>query len=526
MEREKVAIYCRLSKEDMDKGQDEQESESIINQKNLLLQYAYEKDYDIHDIYIDDDYSGMYNDRPEFKRLMGDALERKFHIILAKTQSRFTRSMEHVEKYLHHDFQRLGIRFIGVVDGVDTADKNNKKTRQINGLVNEWYCEDLSNSIKAVFYQKMKEGQFLGSFACYGYSCDPIDRHKLIIDEEAAEVVRMIFNLYNMGYGTGVIAQKLTEKKIPTPTLYKRQKGYRYHNPNAKNNSSEGTWSVTTIKRILSNRMYIGTLIQGREKKESYKSKKVILAPENEWIVQEHNHESIISEDLFNKTQELLKNRRKSCRPVAGQKPMPHIFSGKIKCLDCKSSMVKTTGKKSGGYDYFVCSLSRRTKQTQCTRHSIRYDILKEHLEQGLRSILIKYYSEEYIQNKIQQESISKKLTAIRIKLKRIKEIQENLRKAMADAYLDKVNKILTIEEFLLIKNQISHEIKKQEQLHTGLSTEMEFLERKENDQGAYYYEVITNMKLSLEVMNDIIDSIYIGEKKEGTQEIVVKWKF
>ena len=151
---DKAAIYLRLSKEDIDKINKGDDSESIVNQRLLLTDYAISHEIQIVDIYSDDDYSGLYDDRPEFDRLICDSKLGKFNIVISKSQSRFTRNMEHMEKYLHHDFPLLGIRFIGVVDGVDTQNSENKKSRQINGLVNEWYCEDLSNNIRAVFHQK------------------------------------------------------------------------------------------------------------------------------------------------------------------------------------------------------------------------------------------------------------------------------------------------------------------------------------------------------------------------------------
>ena len=165
----KVAIYCRLSDEDKDKVISTKDSESIKNQKNILIKYAAQQGWSIYKIYSDDDFSGLDNQRPAWNEMIKDAKERKFNIILCKSQSRFTRDMEVVEKYLHNKFIEWGIRFIGLTDNSDTLNKGNKKQRQINGLVNEWYCEDVSENIKSVFDMKRKEGKFIGSFACYGY---------------------------------------------------------------------------------------------------------------------------------------------------------------------------------------------------------------------------------------------------------------------------------------------------------------------------------------------------------------------
>ena len=165
---EKAVLYLRLSKEDQDKLSEGDDSASIKNQRLLLTDYALEHNYQIVDVYSDDNESGLYDDRPDFERMIEDTKLGKFSVIIAKTQSRFSRNMEHIEKYLHHNFP-YSVSDSGVADGTDTADVNNKKARQINGLVNEWYCEDLSKNIKSSFRAKMKDGQYLGPSCPYGY---------------------------------------------------------------------------------------------------------------------------------------------------------------------------------------------------------------------------------------------------------------------------------------------------------------------------------------------------------------------
>ena len=188
----KAAIYCRLSKEDEDKIG---ESESIQNQKSMLIEYAIEKGFDIYQIYSDEDYSGIDRNRPAFNSMLQAASEHQFDVVLAKTQSRFTRDMELVEKYLHGKFMEWGVRFIAVVDHVDTDDTANKKSRQINGLINEWYLEDLSTNVRSVLDHKRKDGVYIASFALYGYRKDSSAKGKLVIDPEAAEIVKRIFSM-------------------------------------------------------------------------------------------------------------------------------------------------------------------------------------------------------------------------------------------------------------------------------------------------------------------------------------------
>ena len=196
----RVAIYCRLSEEDRNKANPQADSESIQNQKSMLLGYAGQQGWEIYNLYSDEDFSGSDRRRPEFLKMLADAEKRKFDIVLCKTQSRFSRELEIVEKYIHGLFPEWGIRFISVVDSADTANKGNKKSRQINGLINEWFLEDLSENIRSVLTDKRRQGQHIGSFALYGYQKDEKQKNHLIIDPEASEVVRLIYSLYQQGF--------------------------------------------------------------------------------------------------------------------------------------------------------------------------------------------------------------------------------------------------------------------------------------------------------------------------------------
>lgn len=303
----KAAIYCRLSKEDEDKIG---ESESIQNQKSMLLQYALEKGFDIYQIYSDEDYSGIDRNRPAFNSMLQAASEHQFDVVLAKTQSRFTRDMELVEKYLHGKFMEWGIRFIAVVDHVDTNDTANKKSRQINGLINEWYLEDLSTNVRSVLDHKRKEGLFIGSFARYGYCKDPNAKGKLIIDPEAAEVVRRIFSMALNGIGAHKIARILNDEKIPSPTAYKQLHGIHYRS--ALKNTNAALWSSPTVYQILHDQLYIGNMVQGKHTKISYKSEKTIWLPKSQWIVVENTHEAIIEREMFETVQRMMQERTRS----------------------------------------------------------------------------------------------------------------------------------------------------------------------------------------------------------------------
>lgn len=298
--RIKAAIYCRLSKEDAAKTGPE--SESIQNQRSMLLRYAAEHGYTVQEVYIDEDYSGADRRRPAFNQMLAAAERREFDVILAKTQSRFTRDMELVEKYLHGKFAEWGIRFIAVVDHVDTQDRAGKKARQINGLINEWYLEDLSDNVRSVLTHKRWQGDYIATFALYGYRKDPADHSRLLPDPEAAAVVRHIYALYLQGYGTARIAHILNAEGIPPPSVYRQQHGGPAH-------TGSGQWSRATLHQMLTNRTYAGDLEQGRRRKVSYKSARSVRLPRSQWIVVPGTHEGLVSRADFAAVQARLARR-------------------------------------------------------------------------------------------------------------------------------------------------------------------------------------------------------------------------
>lgn len=519
----KAAIYCRLSSEDKEKISDFSDSESIQNQKNLLMKYAIEKGWDIYKIYSDDDYSGLDKDRPEFNQMIKEAEEGKFNIILCKHQSRFTRDMELVEKYLHNKFIEWRIRFVTVVDAVDTADKHNKKSRQINGLINEWYCEDASESIRAVLRLKQQQGKFIGSFATYGYDKDPEDKNKLIIDDIAADNVKKIFTWYVNGYGTQKISHMLNELKIPNPSKYKQLKGCNYRNASSKDDL--GLWNKTTVKRILKNQMYLGNMVQHVHEKLSYKSyKKIALKPED-WIIVQSTHPQIIDKVTFDIVQERLKNNTRSSG--IGQ---AYIFAGKVRCLDCSSTMVRNSS--APRYKYLRCKLyCVSSGKKLCTSHSIRIEYLEQIVIQKIKQH-IKDLDEDLIALRLSEStSVKEKLNSLRKQLSSAEKEIEDRNLAIKNLYLDKVKGNITEEQF-------------NEFISTFTSEKNELLIRKETIKRAAnsikdslndvnkYKEIVRKYKDFTEpnsiLVSGLIDYIEIGEKdvKTKEQKVIIHWLF
>ena len=327
-----------------------------------------ERGWDIYHIYCDEDYSGADRLRPDFNRMIQAAKEKQFQIILCKSQSRFTRDMELVEKYIHGLFPIWGIRFIAIADNADTEVKGNKKARQINGLVNEWYLEDLSENIRMVFDMKRRQGRYIGGFPIYGYQKDPKDHNHLIIEPEAAQVVRQIFRWSLEGHGKQEIAKLLNDQGIPNPTRYKAEHGWASGHPVS---NSHGLWNKTTIWRILRNEMYTGVMLQGRRKKVSYKSKALIDMPKEQWIRVEGTHEAIIDQATFDAAQELLAGITENS-PVKRPRQRS-AFTSIITCTVCGRNYKRCTG---GKRHFWNCPTAVQTDLPSCGTSQIPEKLL------------------------------------------------------------------------------------------------------------------------------------------------------
>lgn len=534
--KDRVALYCRLSVED-DNLEEGGISESIKNQKLLLKDYAIKQDWNIYDIYCDEDLKGFDRSRPEFKRLLKDAEKGYFNIVLCKHQSRFTRDIELVEKYINGRFILWGIRFVSIVDNVDTNVKGNKKARQINALINEWYSEDLSDNIRATFRKKMEEGQFLGSFACYGYKKSDEDKHKLVIDLEAAEVVKEIYELYISGQGASKIANILTLKKIPTPAQYKKLKDMKYSNPSSHIISEKyGIWNPGTVKRILANEAYIGKLIQGRERKLSYKSKKIVKAPKSEWIIIPNNHSPIIDKKTFETVRRIAQSKRRTCKTKETVINKPNIFSGKLKCQECGSNMQRNGITRDNTTYYYRCGLSARTKGEKCSSHSIRQDKVEYLVLSKIQSLINQCLSDSSNYNYILKNTLltlnNNKTNPNNIK-KEIAQLTKNINDisiTITKAYADKLKGNISEEEFKLYKNILNEEKQGYENKIKVLTEQLEKIEGYLNEmtQEDNLVDKYKSIKtLSYDIVNDFIHTIEVGEVKNNKeQEIIINWNF
>lgn len=518
----KVAIYCRLSEEDKNKVNSSDDSESIQNQKSMLINYANEKGWCLYDIYVDDDYSGIDSTRPDFNRMLKDAEARCFNVILCKTLSRFTRDMELVERYLHNKFIEWGIRFISIVDNADTENKGNKKARQIAGLINEWYLEDSSESIRAVFLNKKKTGQYIGSFPVYGYQKDPTNKNHLVIDLNTCETVRTMFNMYLNGYTTPKIALYFNNEGIPSPTKYKRDNGCTI-----PSNTKTELWAKDSILKMLKNQMYIGNMVQNYMRKASYKSSKWISLPPEERIIVEGTHEPIISKDVFWEVQKMISENRKTFK----NNGTPHCLAGKLRCLDCGSTIYRKTYSSDPARTYFRCKLSAMIDRG-CTPHSILMRDLFKMVTERVRQYLNEYVDFDSLANDIGTVTVlNQRIGSCRQELACIERGIADKTNMLRDLYTDKYKGIISEEQFVQLNETFAKEQKQLENRQRNLNTEINLLvdeELQENRKAIIIDKYKNFTELNHELVRALIDYIEVGEKNPETrkQEIRIHWLF
>ncbi len=525
---ERVAIYIRLSREDIKKIDKGDDSESVKNQRLVLTEYAVKKGWQIYDFYVDEDYSGADRERPAFERLLEDAENQEFSIVLCKTQSRFVRDLETVEKIIHGTFLRWGIRFISLLDGADTANIANKKSRQIHGMVDEWYLEDLSRNIRETFKAKMRDGQFLGPIAPFGYIKDG---HKLVVDVEAAKTVRKIFSLYLQGYGTHRIAQILTEAGIDKPSYHFKKTNKNFRLPNVT--GPEGLWPHTTVRRILRNQTYIGTLVQGKETTVSYKDRKRVYKDEKDWIKVENNHEPIISEKDFYEVQTLLNKKRRNIK----KKGETHIFATKVKCLYCGGSMIRSTTR-SRKYDdltytYLKCKNYARGGAKFCKYiNRISYPDLYFYVEKELKKIIALYEKNpdatEITSNQIKRVDYLAEIKKLTGTLRTIEtEIVEKGR-VLTELYVDKAKGLVSADDYIIVSQSLQQERKQLELRKNSINEkikEISVLESKKADIKKVIKTYLKVQKLTHEIVVETIDYIEIGVGDGQDKTINIYWK-
>ena len=372
----KTALYCRLSQDDGLEG----DSYSIQNQKKILEQYAIDHHFPNPCFYVDDGYSGANFNRPDFQRMITDMENGEIGIIITKDLSRLGRNQLHTGLYIEERFPMFGVRYIAINDNVDTDSAESNDLMPFKNLFNEWFVRDTSRKIRAVLKAKAERGERLGTRAPYGYRKDENDRKKLVIDEEAAVIVRRIFAMCAAGNGPSQMARILKEERVLCPSYYTYQK---YRQSHAELDVEHPyNWSDIAIANLLENEVCLGSTVNMKYSTKSYKDKRRLEHPREECLVFENTHPALVTQEVWEIVQRVRKNKRRRTKMDEQNK-----YSGLVVCADCGSTMVlHRAHTMSASYNHFTCRTYKKDGEA-CTAHYIRECVLDEVVLEDLRRV-------------------------------------------------------------------------------------------------------------------------------------------
>lgn len=434
-----ATLYLRLSRDDGDK----EESNSITGQRELLRDFIRNRpELREYAVRIDDGFTGSNFERPDFKKMMEDVKEGRTNCIIVKDLSRFGRNYLDAGEYIEKIFPFLGVRFIAVNDNYDSLGEKSASDDLVipfKNLINEAYCRDISVKVRTQLEIKRKSGQYIGAFAVYGYMKDDTDKNRLVVDEYAADIVRDIFAWKLDGMSPQDIAVRLNQSGILSPMEYKKSLGMKFATSFKAN--AQAAWSANSVLRILKNPVYIGLLTQGKETTPSYKVRKRIIKPEDEWAVIPDSHEPIVRREDFETIQKVLTlDTRRSPNDSSVQ-----LFSGMVFCGECGASMVRKTvpsGKKK--YVYFVCSAHKQDKS--CSSHGIRdkalEEVVLETVKQYIRDVIdlddILSMTDTAPLRTAEAQKVQRQLDKKRSEHERLQKLLMSLYENLADGIIDR----------------------------------------------------------------------------------------
>lgn len=668
----RAVLYERLSREDGDKLTKEEKSESIKNQDLMLRNYAIDHGYEVVGVYNDEDWSGADSSRPQFNEMIKACEAGKVDIVIAKTQSRFARDMELIEKYLHNKFLEWNVQFKSVVDHIDNTRRETKKTSQILGLTDEWYLEDTSINIKETLRAKRESGEFTGSFAPYGYNRDPENKNHLIIDPVASEIVKKIFENYINGMGLRTIARDLNDNSVASPYEYKVSKGsnlklayldnyleydhiekagfYKidinyineskeilhnlifynifskdkkifdskcklylknysenkmkiyyttdnnidYNNFDVKkwtllkkndiipfdttcvasvvevldrkhiinyqfdvllenniehekyyfdvaqitndekkiidyekNIRKKCKWCDQMIKKILTDEVYIGNLVQSKTTNVSYKNKKKIKKDKEDWIRVENTHESIISTENWLKVQERLKHRVR-----ANKNGYYNPFVHKLYCKCCGKVYTRTG---DCNHVYFRCKDQNEKYKSCDNRNSISKDELNNFALNKINELLNRFYNEEQLKEFKEKDTdndlFKSRINSLNKELIDVNKELQNKKTYFQHLYEDKINGLLDTEEYMILKSKYKDDSEKLENRVIKIKEELNLINEKKNvlkNKKTVYSKYKHIDCIDIDIVSDFIDRVYIGkyDKKTKTRDMKIVWNF
>ena len=505
-----TALYCRLSCDDDLAG----DSNSIKNQKMLLKQYADEHRLKNIRFYVDDGFSGSNFDRPDFKRMLADIDDGLIATVIVKDMSRFGRDHILVGYYTKYYLPEADVRFIAIYDQVDSETNPDDDITPFKNILNEMYAKDCSRKIKAVVKAKGNSGKHISTLPPLGYMKDPDNKEKWIIEEKGAEIVKEIFSLCVKGYGPSQIARILTERRIDTPVVH----FHKYKLPTSLKLKEESEiWNPKTIAGILENMEYLGHTVNFKSFKRSYKSKRFIHAPKEDWVIFENTQEPIIDKEMFDIVQKIRESRR---RPT--EMGEMSVLSGILYCADCGQKMYLcrcTTMKQA---EYFNCSSYRKKKKRTCSSHQITVHAVEEMIKNDLQ-FTIRYANEnkEQFLSILTSRSETKSKRELKTSLKEIEESEARIKtldKIIQSLYEDKVSGKISEERYLKMSENYENEQRLLTEKVSLLKADIEKSKSKSDDISKFVSLVdkYSDFKeLTPEILRAFIDKVLIYEKQK-----------
>lgn len=524
----KAALYCRLSVDDGNFGG----SVSIETQKILLKQYC--KDHKITDykFYCDDGCSGTNFDRPSFKKMLSDIDEGKINLVIVKYLSRFGRNYVEAGMYVQR-FTDSNIRFIAADDNYDSLVNSDDLLFPIKNVVNEMYARDVSKKTKAAKKAKARDGQFIGSKAPFGYKIDPNDRHHLIVDEPAAQVVKRIFRLASEGVGYNKMAKIFREEKVLTPIAY-----FNLNNPDYFKSDywrKEFDWHVTSIRAILNNEVYLGKLVYGKQRNKSMKSKEKVRNPKEDWIVVENCHEPIITQELWDTVHKILNAKHRPAK--AGEVQM---FAGLLYCSDCGHCLTYSQKQRKDGsyHGAYSCWMYKTHGKEYCASHYITFDTIYELVLIDIQRNLFQYRKntdkfKSILSRKYQSDS-QKQAEQITLEYEQKQKRCEELDKIISRLYEDNVLGRIGDERYESMSQSYELEQVEIKKALPILKSKIDEL-KKQSDCADNFINVIKKYtiidKLDAAILNELIDKIVVHHKEQAEdgrtfQQIEIYYRF
>ena len=524
-----TALYLRLSRDDELQG----ESGSIQTQRMMLRQYAAEHSLNVIDEYIDDGWSGTNFDRPSFQRMIDDIEDGKINCVVTKDLSRLGRNYILTGQYTEIYFPSKGVRYIAVNDNVDTIKGENELAPFLN-ILNEMHARQTGKKVKAALRTRFANGAHYGAYAPLGYIKDPDKKGHLLIDTETRWIIEKIFDLAVHGRGAASITRILVEEKVPTPGWLNFQRYGTFANIYAGAPAEKAyAWTIAQVKSILKEETYIGHSVHNKQSTISFKNKKVVRKPQEEWYRVENTHEAIISEDVFRQVQEQISNRRRKQKDGTTQ-----IFSGLVKCADCGWSLAYGVNKQNKNpYAYYHCSKNGQGLR-QCSMHYIRYDVLYAYVLSRLQywSVLAQQNEDELLK-RLLNASDKERSSARKRQENDLKKAEK--RKAEVDAlfakmYEDWSAERITEYNFNMLSQKYQTEQRELDAKIEQLREATEAAAQTAIDAEKWISllkQYVTPTELTAEYLNALIEKILVHEATKGEdgkreQEVEIFYRF